>query len=384
MNIQTITKRPIVALLALGLAAGIAGCSGEGAKGTADLAATAATDPAATQNIKVSLVASSTTLAADGLTPVDLTAVVTEGDSGVAMVGQTVSFSANDPKSAVRIEVTQGVTDASGVATARLFLNGDASERDVRVLAAVGQRTPGELTVKVSATSPIGSSSVSNNSRGELTVRLGTDNLIEDLAEQLSYRKRYVAIVTDSAGIPKPNATVLATLRGRNYYVGYYVWSTLGSRWATRYLVRDGGTSAPVQSEDQANYGTCDFGEDQNGDRVLTPGNVASYTVSTQTDANGLAVLNVVYPKSFGNWVDVQLEVTASVGGTEGYNAVLFQLPMSAADMTNQNVPPPSTPRTFGSLSSGPFTYSALNGEQPGDELAGSPFPYQSVTPTCP
>ena len=80
----------------------------------------------------------------------------------------------------------------------------------------------------------------------------------------------------------------------------------------------------------------------------------------------------------------VQLEVTASVGGTEGYNAVLFQLPMSAADMTNQNVPPPSTPRTFGSLSSGPFTYSALNGEQPGDELAGSPFPYQSVTPTCP
>ncbi len=383
MNIQSIIQRPTAALLALGIAASIGACGGEGAKGQGVAATSTPTDSTVTQNLKVSLIASSTTLASDGLTPVDLTAVVTEADSGVALVGQTVAFSANDPKSAVRIEVTKDVTDASGVASARLFLNGDATEREIRVLASVGGRTPSELTVRVAAAT-VGGNSVSNNSRGELTVRLGTDNLIEDLKDQLSYRKRYAAIVTDSAGIPKPNATVLATLRGRNYYVGYYVWSPLASAWGARYLVRDGGTSTAIPSEDQTNYGICDAGEDANSDQVLTPGNVASYTVSTQTDANGLAVLNVVYPKSFGNWVDVQLEVSASVGGTEGYNAVLFQLPMAASDMTNQNVAPPSTPRTFGSLSSGPFTFSALNGETADTELAGSPFPYQSVTRTCP
>ncbi len=379
VNIHTTTIRPIAIGLALLLAAGIAACGGDGAKGPdAGQAALSTNDATVTQDIKVALIASSTTLASDGLTPVELTAVVTDPASGVALAGQTVAFAANDPKSAVRVEVTQATTDASGVASARLFLNNDGSERDIRVLASVGQRTPSELTVRVAAASINGNSAVSNNSRGELTVRLGTDNLIEDLSGQLAYRKRYAAIVTDSAGIPKPNATVLATLRGRRYYVGYYALDTDTNRWFPIYLTPTG-----VASEDTANYGICDAGEDANGDAVLTPGNVASYTVSTQTDANGLAVLNVVYPKSFGNWVDVSLEVTATVGGTEGFNSVLFQLPMAAADLTNAEVAPPSTPRTFGSLSTAVVQFAPQNGLQAQSQIAGSPFPYQSVTPSC-
>lgn len=368
---------------ALAIATGVAGCGGTGA-GAGGAQVSAANQAVTAQDLKVSLVASSPTLASDGLTPVDLTAIVTDAGTGVAVPGKQVSFAANDPKSAVRIEITQATTDASGVATARLFLNGDASERDVRVLASVDQKTPSELTVRVAANT--GGGTTTNNSRGELTVRLGTDNLIEDLRDQLSYRKRYVAIVTDNAGIPRANASVLATLRSKRYFVGY--WHPVGNAgWSPVYLNPNG-----TPSEDTANFGRCDAGEDANNDKVLTPGNPAAYTVQSQTDANGLAVLNIVYPKSFAEWVVMELEVTASVGGTEGYNAILIPLPTLAADVTNLQVAPPSIIRTRESLSTTTEIYPIGSGEEATvgspyglfDSVAGSPFPYQSATPTCP
>jgi hypothetical protein len=285
-----------------------------------------------------------------------------------------------DPANGVRIEVTRAATDASGVAVARLLLNGNATEREVTVLASVDQKTPAELVIQVASRAT--SDAVQNNSRGELTVRLGTDNLIEDLKDQLSYRKRYAAIVTDNAGIPKANVTVLATLRSTKYYVGYWAPASSGGGWSQFHLVPDG-----VDSEDTANFGICDATEDVNNDKVLTPGNVASYTVQGQTDANGLAVLNIVYPKSFAQWAQMQLEVTASVGGTEGFSAMTIPLPILAADVTNDQVAPPSIARTRGSLRDGTGAAIPIDGAeglQASSLVPGSPFPYQSVTPTCP
>jgi hypothetical protein len=379
MRVETMKKT----LLAVGVAAlmGLAGCGGSGA-GKEGQPQGALTGEEA-QNVTVSLSASSQVLPADGSGAVDLTAAITDAD-GVAITGKTVAFAARDDANGVRIEVTRAETDASGIAVARLLLNGNSSERDVTVLASVDQKTPAELVIKVSSTAT--GSSVEGSSRGELTVRLGTDNLIENLTDQLSYRKRYAAIVTDNAGIPKANATVLATLRSKKYYVGYWVKPASGN-WGQVQLVPDG-----IESEDVAGYGVCDAGEDVNGDDVLTPGNVASYTVQSQTDANGVAVLNIVYPKSFAQWVQMQLEVTASVGGTEGFNAITIPLPILASDVTNADVPPPIITRTRGSLSAPDWALGVGVGDEgtlgltPAltDIVAGSPFPYQSVTPTCP
>ena len=90
-------------------------------------------------------------LPADGSTPVDLTAIVTDAESGVAIEGKTVAFAVSDPPTACGIEVTRAMTDASGVAVARLLLNGNATERDVTVLASVDQKTPAELVIQVAA-----------------------------------------------------------------------------------------------------------------------------------------------------------------------------------------------------------------------------------------
>ena len=374
-----ITMKKALAALISGAVLALAGCGGSGAgAGGQPEGAQAAKDA---QDLKVSLSASSRVLPSDGSAPVDLTAIVTDAETGVAIEGKEVAFAARDAANGVRIEVTRSLTDAGGVAVARLLLNGNATERDVTVLASVDQKTPAELVIQVASRAT--SDAVQNNSRGELTVRLGTDNLIEDLKDQLSYRKRYAAIVTDNAGIPKENVTVLATLRSTRYYVGYWASGTGG--WSQVQLVPEG-----IPSEDAANFGICDALEDKNNDKVLTPGNVASYTVHGQTDANGVAVLNIVYPKSFAQWAQMQLEVTASVGGTEGFSAMTIPLPILAADVTNEQVAPPSIARTRGSLTGeggvlfAPGSGNEITAPSMNQLVAGSPFPYLSVTPTCP
>jgi hypothetical protein len=363
----------------------LAGCGGSGAgAGGAPEGAQTAGEPPVVQDVKVSLSASSQQLASDGSVPVELTAILTDAATGVAIAGKTVAFAVRDQANGVRLELTRALTDASGVAVARLIMNGVATERDVTVLASVDQKTPAELVVRVTA-APTGESA-ENNSRGELTVRLGTDNLIEDLKEQLSYRKRYAAIVTDNAGIPKANVTVLATLRSKKYYVGYWAKGAEGG-WGQVQLIPSG-----VASEDVSGFGTCNAGEDINNDKVLTPGNVASYTLQSQTDANGVAVLNIVYLKSFAQWAQMELEVTAVVGGTEGFNAITIPLPILAADVTNDDIAPPSIVRTRDSLGTSTMPVTSPAGEEVGmtatptgsNLVAGSPFPYQSITPTCP
>ena len=377
------------ALLALGASAilGLAACGGSGAGAGGSEPDPSPGGQEALQDLKVSLSASSQQLASDGSTPVELTAILTNTATGVALTGKTVAFAVRDNAAGVRLEIIRAETDASGVAVARLLLNGNATERDVTVLASVDQKTPAELVVRVAAR--VTGDTVSNNSRGELTVRLGTDNLIEDLVDQLSYRKRYAAIVTDNAGIPKANVTVLATLRSKRYYVGY--WSPIvgGStvKWQQIHLIPAG-----EPSEDVADFGTCNAGEDVNNDHVLTPGNIASYTLQSQTDANGVAVLNIVYPKSFALWAQMELEVTATVGGSEGFNAITIPLPMLAKDISDEGIAPPSISRERSTLSRrGVLLPSGEEDERfvaapprMTDSVPGSPFPYLSVTPTCP
>ena len=373
---KNLTIKKTLVALACGAVLALAGCGGSGAGAGGHPEGAQAAKEA--QDVRVVLSASSKVLPSDGSAPVDLTAIVTESESGVSIEGKEVAFAVRDPANGVRIEVTRAATDAGGVAVARLLLNGNSTERDVTVLASVDQKTPAELVIHVASRAT--SDSVQNNSRGELTVRLGTDNLIEDLKEQLSYRKRYAAIVTDNAGIPKANVTVLATLRSTKYYVGYWAPGTGG--WSQVHLVPGG-----VESEDTINFGVCDLNEDKNNDKVLTPGNVASYTVQGQTDANGLAVLNIVYPKSFAQWAQMQLEVTASVGGTEGFSAMTIPLPILAADVTNEQVAPPSIARTRDSLKDGSgmdIMVDPAEGLTETTLVPGSPFPYLSVTPTCP
>ena len=144
-----------------------------------------------------------------------------------------------------------------------------------------------------------------------------------------------------------------------------------------------------VDSEDVDNFGICDPAEDTNSDGVLTPGNVASYTVEGLTNASGVAVLNIVYPKSFAQWAQMQLEVTAAVGGTEGKNAMTIPLPILAADVSGSErraAEHPAARAAAWSTASAGFMFSAPSGEEVTLGLRRArhggrrePFPYWSA-----
>jgi len=70
-------------------------------------------------------------------------------------------------------------------------------------------------------------------------------------------------------------------------------------------------------NEDLDNDGILDAGEDNNSNGQLDPSNVATVESSITTDVSGYAAINLVYHKSYANWVSVSINATASVAGTE-------------------------------------------------------------------
>ena len=150
--------------------------------------------------------------------------------------------------------------------------------------------------------------------------------------------------MADSAGNPVSNALVTVALQSVSYYKGE--WSLAGgTEWVQT-------TTALCASEDDNLNGRLDGDEDLaisegNGNGELDPGAVAISRVlasNSRTDEDGLAEIEVVYPKTYGRWVAVKMQVTiTTVSGTEASADQEFILPMLAADVANPSVIPPGS-----------------------------------------
>jgi hypothetical protein len=175
-----------------------------------------------------------------------------------------------------------------------------------------------------------------------LFVRIGTNNKVEDVSP-VFYGLRYGVIVTDSTGNPIKGAKIQATVKPVSYQTGNWLVTTnaAGTKAWTKIA------SLPIDSEDVNGDGKCIPGPngtpglDKNLDGILTPGNVAVVSGGLTSDANGLSELLVSYPRSYGSWVVVLLEVSVAVGGTEGRATDTFPLVISASDVSDLSVPPP-------------------------------------------
>jgi hypothetical protein len=253
-----------------------------------------------------------------------LVAIVRD-NAGNPVAGKTVAFSAVENPSGGRIEPSVAITDFSGAAT-------------VSYIAGANTTPPNGVKIVASLTDPAISSSPSalSVSQQSLFLRMGTDNLVRSDEKTLIYEKWYSVIVTDATGNAAANATIQAKLNSVAYRTGNWAIGTVNglSAWVLR-------ASPYILSEDLDKDGQCIASEDVNADGVLTPGNVASVNSNLQTDANGIAVVKVIYPKSFAVWTNVNLEVTATVGGSEGRASVAFDLPIAASDLRELTVPPP-------------------------------------------
>jgi hypothetical protein len=184
-----------------------------------------------------------------------------------------------------------------------------------------------------------------------LFITLGTGNTIVE-SDPTIYEFPYSVLVTDTAGLPVPNALVtlnivpVAAATGQTaYFKGYYVLSPPPPGEAPWVQV----VTASCFNEDANQNGILDSGEDFNANGRLDPGNVATVSANNlTTDASGFAFFNVVYAQELANWVRVELTARASVAGTEATEVTRFVLPILASELTNADASPPGNPSPFG------------------------------------
>lgn len=166
-----------------------------------------------------------------------------------------------------------------------------------------------------------------------LGVSIGTNETIT--VDELTYTKRFLISVADSAGNAKADVALSASLDLPQYRKGFYAVS--GGRWVRNETIA-------CANEDTNRNGVLEAGEDINNSQRLDPGrsDVTVRLLSARTGADGTAIAEVTYAKSFGSWVDAWLTVAASgVAGTEGRATfVLAPVPVDAASLANASASP--------------------------------------------
>ena len=201
-----------------------------------------------------------------------------------------------------------------------------------------------------------------------LGVSIGTNELI--IVNELTYVKKFVVTVVDSAGVAKPDVNIAVSVDLPQYRKGYYNFA--GDRWV-KILVPGVpgvpgvaadptavppipaiapipeippviGDKAVCTNEDTNRNGVLETLEDRNGSGRLDPGksDVSVSLLQTKTRSDGTVELQLQYAKSFGSWVDAKITVAASgVSGTEGRATYLVApVPVDAASLKNKDVAP--------------------------------------------
>lgn len=246
--------------------------------------------------------------------------------------GALVTYAAQDPSNG-SIQPSTAVTDASGQAIAS-FVAGPTSSSAVQISASVFNES-GTLVATDTKTMTV--------SAVALFVELGTGNAIEAL-DTTTYSMPWTAIVTDANRNPVSGLPVTVSLAAVSYFKGIWLWNGTSSWVPVNY---DNPTLPLLKcvSEDTNRNNLLDVGEDINTNGRLDPGSPASVRVTSadgKTASDGRATLAVVYPKSFGEWVEVTMRVTIGTPGTESTISRTFVVPVLAADVTSSTVAPPN------------------------------------------
>ncbi|MCC5851188.1 MAG: Ig-like domain-containing protein [Alkalimonas sp.] len=179
-----------------------------------------------------------------------------------------------------------------------------------------------------------------------LFFRFGTGNIVESPSPSL-YRKEFSVIVTDSSGNPVANQPLNVAAVSLRYRKGVWIKDPPPPE---SFKIWVPSVAAHCESEDVNFNGILDDGEDLNGDGQLTPGNLATVPSTITSNSDGIAVFHVTYPRDVAPWLDVRLQVSGFAAGTENISYREFGLPVAAADVSQENSPPPANP--FGSSGS--------------------------------
>jgi len=242
------------------------------------------------------------------------------GDNGTGTIGST-DYSKTPPlNNAV-------LSDASGTATTTYKPGAVSSPTNgvtVRACWKISDFVAGETVANCPASNLLTTTLtiVSN----PVSISIGTDNTITSGPSGLTYVKKYVVLVVDSAGNPKADVQITPSVDLGGYAKGEWAYNVGTQRWELKpqgdYFTvlgsqgySTGALMAICPNEDLNRNGVIDSGEDVNGNGQLDPrkSDLAITLVgATRTDTNGVAVLQLEYPKSLGSWVRFKITVTAA------------------------------------------------------------------------
>jgi hypothetical protein len=319
----------------------------------------AATPPAATLTVAfVAQSAANVTVQA-----VPGTVAVTTGSTNQTNNISTVSAVVRDTAGNLvkNAGISFALTDLTGgtlsSGTARTDISGSAS---VTYTAGAISSAANGVTIRATVTDitsvgaiPPVSSGVASYPDAKLTVanqplliRLGTDNQVA--TSGTNNQKTYSAVVSDASQNAIAGTSVRFALRPARYAKGFFTF-VLG-HWVQTFTTLDpyvvGNTECA--NEDLNFNGILDTGEDINGSKALEPGGTATVTPSATSDANGIAVAVITYPKNYSWWSEVILEARAGVVGNDPPTTTKFFLPGLASEYKDAAIEPPGRLSPYG------------------------------------
>jgi hypothetical protein len=272
-----------------------------------------------------------------------------------------VRFDLNGDPNSIGGSFTNGnsvlYSDANGIATTAYIPGSRTSPTNGVTVKACYAKTDAEL-VNACPFAAFVSLTVINDPLG---VTIGTDGLIEINAANLTYIRKYVVQVVDSAGLAKADVNLSVSVDLPVYYKGFYCVGSIDA--VTGDLVCGAGGGGWIQSvtagcfnEDANRNGFLEAGEDIDNDARLDPGksDVSVRLLNPKTGIGGTAVLQIEYPQNFGSWVAAKITVAASgVLGTEGRASYLEDpVPVPVDAVKNKDVSPPFQRSPYGTTAS--------------------------------
>lgn len=226
------------------------------------------------------------------------------------------------------------ITDSSGKATTVFTSNATSAKDAVAIIAFVEESPEIADTIRLTVSEP------------ELFISLGAGDIVE--LSSTDYVKEYTVFVTDVDSNPVENVALTIAALPEIYHKGFWLptYDLDGGEFVAWVAAGFNSTIAVLPTtecpnEDLNFNGILDDGEDTNGDGVLTPGNIVSISGDFVTDHNGQSVVNVIYAKIYGNWLDIKLVVSGKIDDRESSTEVVFNLPVRVDDVNQEGISPP-------------------------------------------
>jgi hypothetical protein len=200
--------------------------------------------------------------------------------------------------------------------------------------------------------------------RRALFVSAGTGNTV-NVNDPESYSTDYLVFVTDAGGNAVSGANITASVLPSHYDKGFQVYSLAGISWVKMLMAHclnedlnangilddneDLNLNGILDAGEDLNHNNIlDHGEDTNANGRLEPGIPLTVTSTGQTDASGTARVTLQYPRNRARWLEVDLTIRASVGGSESSYKAHFVLIGAAIDYATQGVSPPGQFSPYG------------------------------------